>query len=644
MDEALGEFEEVFEKSSISLQSLQDKSSSSQDLTSGKSSALLGKRPSATGKCFLQKSVTDNGERAERRDLTGMSDDCDWYSGDEENFQRLQKAPFDLSRDMVCSNNAFEVKQEIGSEQFTDVSFKSEDTFSTKSAQVKRESNCNNAPHHKSTSSKCFVEKPLENSSFCENYIKPLPHKQPVEAIDEFDACFDDVVEEYETLEIAETEKKMAQGSKKLKKTHSNFESSEHSLIHELLENKDLSEYMATAGRKTNFSKVYLKSRHLVDFPVVTKPEISGLEELNIDNSSRGKRQSLDNSSKKDVSYISEKSKMVKKHQDCNNDEIVCRNSDVDAHWLGLLAYNLVHGNENEMKFALEILHKQYTMSKQSWQEFYFSLDFIAVQTVVGPPSCNSCIVDGVVVMLSKRNDLILTLDCHSPRRIMLVNGDMTCNYKHAGFEKSVEVTRVFEKEDFRDMSLGERKKWIEKVTLVFNSLRVGLVATRGKVDVDLRECLQGFGVVVLENLNHRQIEILSKMTKTSIVSYPLDFVISDLGEAVVTRIWRSGWSSQEIKNPKKARGMVTNTFVQLCLGDESGTERNHVVQTLVLCASVPDLVDDNESKFWNCVHRLRNAFADKRVLPGGGEIEQCCIKHLEKVKGNYTVPFIYIQ
>ena len=309
-----------------------------------------------------------------------------------------------------------------------------------------------------------------------------------------------------------------------------------------------------------------------------------------------------------------------------------CRESKED--WLNFLGRSLAHGKESEMSLALEIFKRQFPFSEVAQNEFSFHSDLISVQTIIGPPTYNSCVLEGVVVELSKENQSTAVYDSNTPKKIALVKGDITHHYRHPGFKDSIKVTRTLNKDDLCSANLNSQSEWISRVMQLVKTLNLGVIAVLGHVTMELRDYLQALGVIVFEHLNNHQLDVLSKMTGAPIVSYILDITLYDLGKPVVVRIWDMGWSSS--RHSAKSRMTEISRFGQICLwSDKQSVQKlKSVVYSVVLCGPVQDLVNDTELKFWNCVHRLRNAFENQCVLPGGGDIERICVKQLEDIRG----------
>ncbi|CAB3997688.1 Bardet-Biedl syndrome 12 [Paramuricea clavata] len=395
---------------------------------------------------------------------------------------------------------------------------------------------------------------------------------------------------------------------------------------------------------------VFLRSRHLTGQSTLEPSTLSQTQDYNTKCSdiNRVLGAGCNKVGKKSNSMVSKENyqhKVVQSSFDINqeprNDEtessylVACRRDD---YWLNFLGRSLAHGKENEMSLALEILKKQFTSSEKARHKFSFQLDLISVQTVLGPSVCTSSVLEGAVVELSKENQCIVACDIDTPRRIALVKGDISYNYRHPGFKNSVQVTHTLNKDDFCNSSLNAQSKWMDRVMLLIKGLHLDVVAVHGQMTSVLRDHLQALGVVVLDNLSNHQLDVLSKTTGTSVVSYILDLTEHDLGKPVMIRIWDSGWSSS--KHSAKSDVVQTFVFGQIGLwSDEQFQKSNSVVYSVALCGPVQDLVNDSELKFWNCVHRLRNAIEDQCVLPGGGDIERICVKHLEDIRDCYGPP-----
>ena len=391
----------------------------------------------------------------------------------------------------------------------------------------------------------------------------------------------------------------------------------------------------------TNVKNVLLRSRHLSDRSTPESSELSHTEGNDVKSGNKSKIFAWGCNK---VSNISNSGTIFNANYVESNDEfcqgetkssyfVTCQRS---KRWLDSLSCSLAHGKENEMSLALEILKKQFILSGKDRNEFSFQMDLITVQTVLGPPVRNSCILDGSVVELSKENQSIVACDPDTPRKVALVKGDITFKYRHPGFQDSVQVAHTLNKDDLCHLGSHVRSEWMDRVILLINRLNLGVVAIHGHMSCELRNHMQAVGVIVLENLSNEQLDVLSKMTGTLMVSYILDLTVHDLGKSVVMRMWDSGWSSG--KYSTRSNAFETFVFAQICLTPvKQFSNFDSAVYSAVICGPVKDLVEDSERKFWNCAHRLRNAFEDQCLLPGGGDIERICVKHVEDIRGNHV-------
>eukprot|EP00054_Salpingoeca_dolichothecata_P025736 m.181435 g.181435 ORF g.181435 m.181435 type:complete len:208 (+) comp25454_c1_seq4:1517-2140(+) len=59
-------------------------------------------------------------------------------------------------------------------------------------------------------------------------------------------------------------------------------------------------------------------------------------------------------------------------------------------------------------------------------------------------------------------------------------------------------------------------------------------------------------------------------------------------------------------------------------------------LSSVLFCATSAAALDLLKSSFWVCWHRIRRACLDQNVLPGGGETEERCAKHLRDSLHNF--------
>ncbi|XP_028398138.1 Bardet-Biedl syndrome 12 protein homolog [Dendronephthya gigantea] len=397
--------------------------------------------------------------------------------------------------------------------------------------------------------------------------------------------------------------------------------------------------------KKTNVRDVFLRTRNLTDVSLLQSTTVHSqiIENdrkcVNV-NTTLGETRSNSAVFKESYEY-KQSSSTIKGPKSFDPD--TGRN---DKNWLDILGHGLAHGKEHEMSLALEILKKQYSSSGKLYDQFSFLLDSICVQTVMGPVVEKSCVLEGTVVELSKENHSIIACDPNTRRLIALVKGDISYNYRHTGFKESVRVTRTLNKDDFYDLSLNAENEWLVEVMSFIKRSNLGVIALHGQMDKGLRANLQTLGVIILENLSDCQLNVLSKMTETPIFSYILDFSEHDFAKQVVIKI------CADVRTEQPANGCAVQTpvFGQVCLWSvqETFTSAHSAVYSVLLCGPVQDLVNDSEQRFWNCAHRLYNTFEDQCVLPGGGNIEERCMKHLKSIRDlkqpAKTPPCLWVQ
>ena len=446
---------------------------------------------------------------------------------------------------------------------------------------------------------------------------------------------------------------KQSNANVKLSQIHNSDLFKDHHLLHGVSGNlqsahKHSENHILANGKirkVTNVKNVLLRSRHLLDCLAAESSELSHTKGNDVEWSHKSKTfasgcNKVSNSSNSSAIFKADYAENIKQrspnitHESCQGETkgsylVTCQRIE---HWLDSLSRSLAREKESEMSLALEILKKQFSLSRKDHREFSFQMDHIIVQTVLGPSVSNTCLRDGAVVELSKENQFIVACDPDTPRQIALVKGDIIFKYRHPGFQDSVQVTHTLNKDDLCHLGSHVRSEWMDRVILLIKRLNLGVVAIHGHMSSELRNHMQAVGVIVLENLSNEQLDVLSKLTGTSMLSYILDLTAHDLGKLVVMRMWDSGWSSGKLST--RSNVFETFVFAQIYLTPgEQFSNFDSAVYSAVICGPVKDLADDSERKFWNCAHRLRNAFEDQYLLPGGGDIERICVKHLEDIR-----------
>jgi chaperonin GroEL (HSP60 family) len=222
-----------------------------------------------------------------------------------------------------------------------------------------------------------------------------------------------------------------------------------------------------------------------------------------------------------------------------------------------------------------------------------------------------------------------------APLRAVLINGDITEDFKHVGFKDSFQTKRVFDKKSYNKLYTNDTS-WLQRIIEVLQRLNIGAVFARGIIDKDLEDYCQTLNIQTFSSISSKMLQLLSSSLCSTTVVYLLDLQESDIGRPVLLRQWEGS----------QLGAMDTASFVILevvhPVNNSDGfrdkgkkyKENKGLLQTVLLCGSSEQLLMDLELAFWNCVFCLRNAVNCGRVLPGAGRTELACIKKLRELCG----------
>ncbi|KAJ7389878.1 chaperone-mediated protein complex assembly [Desmophyllum pertusum] len=313
------------------------------------------------------------------------------------------------------------------------------------------------------------------------------------------------------------------------------------------------------------------------------------------------------------------------------------------------LGSRLSHGKEEEMKLAIEVINFLFLSSgKTSLEDFEIHLKMIHTELVLGPPGSFSQIIDGLLLeSTALYQTATVNRNTVTESQLLvaaLVDGDVTSEFRHAGLNKEIQVHRIIEnKEDFKASVFNPEKDWYQRVTKTLRNYQIGILVVKGIVQDSVLDYCSSHGIVVLQSVTYPTLQLLSFATDSTIVTYLADLREQDIGRPVTIETWELGWAPSLVRQSKSQfTGMKSCQYVlvkDVKREIADCTDLNSPLQTVLLCSPCKDLLCDMEERFWNSIHRLKNALACGRVLPGAGKIELACIRRLNESAGELVNP-----
>ncbi|XP_053430815.1 Bardet-Biedl syndrome 12 protein [Nycticebus coucang] len=281
------------------------------------------------------------------------------------------------------------------------------------------------------------------------------------------------------------------------------------------------------------------------------------------------------------------------------------------------LAAGLSHGDPSSMKLVEEAVRVQYQNARMkqvnSPVPFMFDISKIFTCCLPGLPESFSCICPGYITAVSVSNTNLIKELQNQPTRLLLIEGDLTENYRHLGFNKSSNIKTVLDSMKLQEDSSEEL--WTNHVLQVLIQFNVNLVLVQGNVSECLVEkCIHNKRLII-GSVNGSVMQAFAEATGAVQVVYITQVNEDSVGNGVYVTFWKS--------NPLDV--VDRNDRIAILLK----TEGINLV-TAVLTNPVTAQMQTKEDRFWSCAYRLYYALKEEKVFLGGGAVEFLCLSHLQ--------------
>ncbi|KAK7110548.1 uncharacterized protein [Littorina saxatilis] len=262
-------------------------------------------------------------------------------------------------------------------------------------------------------------------------------------------------------------------------------------------------------------------------------------------------------------------------------------------------AQDLSHNCEEMMSWAQEVIQQQVLCGSLS----KLDVNLIHTSCVSGPHGCHR-LVNGLVVH-ADTDSMQAVSKMTGPVSVLLINGDLTTDYKHKGYKATLSATQVIEGQVF----LNQKKHtWHAQVIALLQKLEVDVVLVRGLVDADVKAQSMAAGIVLVDRVPFPALTVLQAACQTDFVTYILEAHESNVCTGICFRPLLETWCDS-LSSEHKHLIITASVFMQ----------------TLVI--SSPSMAGREilEEQFWHCTARLTQAAQDGKVLAGDGATERWC-------------------
>nr|XP_019596949.1 PREDICTED: Bardet-Biedl syndrome 12 protein [Rhinolophus sinicus]XP_019596950.1 PREDICTED: Bardet-Biedl syndrome 12 protein [Rhinolophus sinicus]XP_019596951.1 PREDICTED: Bardet-Biedl syndrome 12 protein [Rhinolophus sinicus] len=287
---------------------------------------------------------------------------------------------------------------------------------------------------------------------------------------------------------------------------------------------------------------------------------------------------------------------------------------------LAELEAGLSHGDRSSMELvdAAARLQCQNTDVQRGPCAVPWTFDISGVFTccLPGLPETLSCVRPGYVTVVSTSRTALIEELQNQLLRVALIEGDLTENYRHLGFNRSANVTTVLESVKVHQASSEEL--WTDQVLQVLVKFNVNLVLVQGSVSEHITEKCMHSKRLVIGSVNGSVMQAFASASGAQQVAYITQVTEACVGSGVSVAFWRCIPSDVD-----------TVSSMAITLKTEGMN-----LATVVLTGPVTAQMQTKEDRFWTCAYRLHYALKEQKVFLGGGAVEFLCLSHLQSLMG----------
>ncbi|NWQ85339.1 BBS12 protein, partial [Burhinus bistriatus] len=292
-----------------------------------------------------------------------------------------------------------------------------------------------------------------------------------------------------------------------------------------------------------------------------------------------------------------------------------------ECYGLGHLAMALSHGNQTSVKLLQNIVAYQQERAECRGSS-QFNIAEIVTCCLLGLPESYSHVSPGFVTLVSPEQATVIKYFEDKLLRILLMDGDLTEQYRHLGFNRPCNVRTILE-----DPSLLEGRDgdlWLSSTLDILISFEVNLVLVKGNVCENLMERCIANSILVIGSVTRDVLCAFGEVTSAQSVTYLTQLNASCVGSGAQVELWKAC----------DGRAMDLGELVPVRI-----KARGIPLLTAVLTTTVASKMQLIEDQFWTLVYRLHHALNDEKVFLGGGAVELLCLSHIQMLAEQPSQP-----
>ncbi|NWT57418.1 BBS12 protein, partial [Erythrocercus mccallii] len=279
---------------------------------------------------------------------------------------------------------------------------------------------------------------------------------------------------------------------------------------------------------------------------------------------------------------------------------------------LGHLAMALSHGNQTSVKLLQSIAAYQQERAECSGSS-QINIAEIVTCCVLGLPESYSCVSPGFVTLVSPEQATVIKHFADKPLRILLMDGDLTEQYRHLGFNRPRNVRTILEHPNAQGARAGDM--WLSRMSDILMNFEVNLVLVKGNVCKNFMERCMASRILVIGCVARDVLRAFGAATGAQAVTYLSQLNASCIGNGAWAELW------------KASDGRAVDLGELIPARISAG---GILLLTAVLTTALPSKAQLLEDQFWTLLYRLHHALKDGKVFPGGGAVELLCLSNIQ--------------